>query len=152
MNVPRPAISVVIPCRNGAEFLGEALDSVRAQTLAPLEVIVVDDRSSDASAEVARAHGATVLRTAEPGGTAVARNLGWRHARGELIAFLDADDRWRPRHLEVVSGLLASAPEAVLAWGSIEFFGLRAGNDCSAATSASLSAIEPSLSSSRKPA
>ncbi len=127
MSVAHPTISVVIPCRNGAEFLGEALDSVRAQTLGPLEVIVVDDRSVDGSAAIARAHGATVLCTGGSGGTAVARNIGWRHARGELIAFLDADDRWRPRHLEVVSRLLLLAPEAVLAWGSIEFFGMRTG-------------------------
>ena len=117
-------ISVVIPCRNGAEFLGEALESVRAQTLQPDEVIVVDDRSTDSTAALARAYGATVLRTTEPGGTAVARNVGWRHAQGELIAFLDADDRWRPRHLELVSALLVQQPRAVLAFGSIEFFGI----------------------------
>lgn len=120
-------ISVVIPCRNGAEFLGEALESVAAQTLRPDEVIVVDDRSTDGTVELARAHGATVLRTSEPGGTAAARNLGWRHARGELIAFLDADDRWRPRHLELVSVLLAQQPSTVLAFGSIEFFGILTG-------------------------
>lgn len=122
-----PRIAVVIPCRNGAEFLGEALESVRAQTLPPDEVIVVDDQSTDATAEVARAHGATVLRTAAPGGTAVARNLGWRHARSDLIAFIDADDRWRPRHLELVSALLSEHPQAVLAFGSIEFFGMLSG-------------------------
>jgi len=122
-----PRVSVVIPCRDGAEFLGEALASVRAQTRAPDEVIVVDDRSTDGSAAVARAAGATVLATTEPGGTAVARNIGWRHASGELIAFLDADDRWRPRHLEVVAPLLQEHPQAVLAFGSIEFFGLLSG-------------------------
>lgn len=120
-------ISVVIPCRDGAAFLGEALASVRAQTRPADQVIVVDDQSTDESARIAREMGATVLRTVAPGGTAVARNLGWRSADGDLIAFLDADDRWRPRHLELVAPLLAPPTECVLAFGSIEFFGMLQG-------------------------
>lgn len=117
----------MIPCRDGAAFLGEALESVRAQTRPVHELIVVDDQSTDESVAIAKRFGATVLHTVPPGCTAMARNIGWRHASGELIAFLDADDRWRPRHLEIVAALLEATPDAVLGFGSIEMFGVTTG-------------------------
>lgn len=117
----------MIPCRDAAAYLGEALESVRAQTRPVHELIVVDDQSTDESVAIAKRFGATVLHTTPPGCTAMARNIGWRHASGELIAFLDADDRWRPRHLEVVAALLESHPTASLAFGSIEFIGMLSG-------------------------
>jgi len=120
-------ISVVIPCHNGAEFLTEALDSVAAQTRAPDEVVVVDDASTDGSAALARAWGATVVRLEAHRGEGAARNAGLRAAAHPFVAWLDADDRWRPRHLEVVGGLLASSPDAVAAFGGAVRFGGRAG-------------------------
>jgi len=84
---------VLVPVHNGARFLAEALESAWAQTLAPLELIVVDDGSTDGSAEIASRLGATVIRQ-DNAGTAAAVNSAREHARGELLAILDADDRW----------------------------------------------------------
>ncbi len=88
-----PEVSVLVAVHNGARFLAEALESARAQTLAPTEIIVVDDGSTDESAEIAAKHGATVIRQANAG-TAAAINAARAHATGELLALLDADDVW----------------------------------------------------------
>ena len=86
-------VGVVIPVRNGAAFLAEALASVRAQGWPGVDVVVVDDGSSDGSGEVARAGGARVVRL-EGEGAGPARNRGMEEVCGECLAFLDADDRW----------------------------------------------------------
>ena len=93
-------ISCIIPVYNGARFLGEALDSILAQTLPPTEIIVVDDGSTDATAEVAAAYAprVSVVRQANAG-PASARNRGIDLATGELISFLDADDLWHKEKL-----------------------------------------------------
>ncbi|MGH7582172.1 MAG: glycosyltransferase family 2 protein [Gemmatimonadales bacterium] len=92
-------ISVVIPAFNSALFLPRCLGSVFGQTLQPLEVIVVDDGSTDDTAAVAAALGAKLIRRTNEGVSA-ARNAGIRHAAGEWIALLDADDLWAPEKLE----------------------------------------------------
>jgi glycosyltransferase involved in cell wall biosynthesis len=99
--VSRTDVSVVIPCYNGSLYLVETLRSVLDQTHPPLEVIVVDDGSTDGSAEVARAVDPRVhvLQQANEG-ESVARNRGIEAAKGEWIAFCDADDVWRPPKLE----------------------------------------------------
>jgi glycosyltransferase involved in cell wall biosynthesis len=88
-----PFVSVVIPVHNGAATLGEVLDGLGAQTYPGdrFEVIVVDNRSTDASAEVAASRGATVLREDDVQSAAAARNRGIAAARGDVVAFLDAD-------------------------------------------------------------
>src|SRR5262244_3231712 len=91
-------ISVVIPAYNAAAFIAEALESVRAQTRAAAEVIVVDNGSTDASPRLAEAAGACVLRLERPG-VSRARNVGIRAATQPWIAFLDADDLWQPDKL-----------------------------------------------------
>jgi glycosyltransferase involved in cell wall biosynthesis len=91
-------ISVVIPAYNAAHFLPRSLASVFAQTVAPHEVIVVDDGSTDNTGEVAASFGARVIRQ-ENLGLAAARNTGIQHASGEWIALLDADDSWEPEKL-----------------------------------------------------
>lgn len=93
-------VSVVVPCFNAAVTLSRTLASARAQTHERLEIIVVDDGSTDGSAEVAKAHGridprVTVLRQPN-GGVAAARNAGISAARGRFVAPLDADDIWHP--------------------------------------------------------
>lgn len=95
-------VSVIIPTYNYARYLGEAIDSALGQTLAPLEVIVVDDGSTDDTPELLAAYGdrIRVLRQ-KNAGVAVARNSGIAAARGEYVAFLDADDTWLPRKLEL---------------------------------------------------
>jgi glycosyltransferase involved in cell wall biosynthesis len=96
-----PSVSVVIPAYNAAGFLPRALASAAAQSLQPLEILVVDDGSSDATARIARGFGEPVrLIGQEHRGAAAARNNGIRAARGEVIAFLDADDEWLPHKLE----------------------------------------------------
>ena len=96
----RPSISVVIPAYNAAAHIGEALQSVSRQTLAPLEIVVVDDASTDATVTVATALGARVIRAARNAGPSAARNAGVAAASGTWIAFLDADDVWADEKLE----------------------------------------------------
>lgn len=98
MESPTP-ISVVIPAYNAASDLPATLESLEAQTLPPGEVIVVDDGSSDDTAELARAWGARVLKHETNRGLSAARNTGIREARYEWIALLDADDLWDPEKL-----------------------------------------------------
>ncbi|MGD0731345.1 MAG: glycosyltransferase family A protein [Terracidiphilus sp.] len=88
-------VSVVIPVRNGARYLGEAIKSVLGQEQIDVEVIVVDNGSSDGSGALAESFGAPVRVVGEGRlGAANARNAGVRLARGEYLAFLDADDVW----------------------------------------------------------
>lgn len=87
------SVSVIIPVHNGAAFLADAIGSVRAQRYEPLEIVVVDDGSTDDSAAVAGSLGVIVLRQRNQG-PASARNLGIAKTSGELIGFLDADDLW----------------------------------------------------------
>jgi glycosyltransferase involved in cell wall biosynthesis len=96
-----PSVSVVIPVRNGARYLGEAIESVLAQSRAAYECLVIDDGSTDATAAVAQTFGDAVryVRRAH-NGVSAARNLGLALARGELVAFLDHDDTWLPGKLE----------------------------------------------------
>jgi len=94
-------VSVVIPAYNTAEFIPDALESVLAQTVQPLEILVVDDGSQDATPQVMRKFKDRVryIRK-ERNGPAAARNLGIRSAAGEWIALLDSDDLWLPERLE----------------------------------------------------
>jgi glycosyltransferase involved in cell wall biosynthesis len=102
-------VSVIVPLYNYAQFVGEALDSVRAQTLASLDLVVVDDRSTDDSLAVARAwaerHAARfnrvlVLRNAENAGLGLTRNVGFANAETPWVLPLDADNRLLPPCLE----------------------------------------------------
>ncbi len=100
-------VSVVIPAYNAARFLAETLASVFAQTLAPAEIIVVDDGSTDDTADIARRLGVNVISRAN-GGISAARNTGIRAARGAYVALLDADDLWMPEKLEFQVAALAA--------------------------------------------
>jgi glycosyltransferase involved in cell wall biosynthesis len=88
-------VSVIIPVRNGESYLGEAIASVRRQSRAPLEIVIVDDGSTDGTAAFVETLGSDIRLIRQPhSGVTVARNRGLRAARGELIAFLDCDDVW----------------------------------------------------------
>ena len=91
-------LSIVVPVYNSPRELAACLDALRADAPTGAELIVVDDASTDDSADVARAAGARVLRLARNGGPAAARNHGARHARGDVLLFVDADVVVRPRH------------------------------------------------------
>jgi len=94
------SISVIIPAYNAAEFIGDALDSVKAQEIQDLQVIVVDDGSADGTADrVAAEHPDVELIRKANGGAATARNRGIAAATGGYLAFLDADDIWLPGKL-----------------------------------------------------
>ena len=96
-----PTISVVIPAYNSAGSIRRSIDSALAQTVPPLEILVVDDGSRDNTAEVVGAYPKPVrLIRQENGGPGAARNHGARVARGEWIGLLDADDAWLPHKLE----------------------------------------------------
>lgn len=101
MNAPPPLVSCVVPVYNGERFVTEALASIFKQTHQPLQVIVVDDGSTDGTPRVLAEQGGRIrtLRQANQG-PAAARNAGLALASGTYIAFLDADDVWHPDKLE----------------------------------------------------
>jgi len=118
-----PFISCIVPCHNGEAFLAAALDSILAQDHRPLEIIVIDDGSSDSSAEIAERYGepVSVLRQ-ERGGQARARNAGILAAAGGYICFLDADDLYRPGKLTAQLAELEAHPEVELCLCTAENF------------------------------
>ncbi len=123
-----PAVSVVIPCYNQAEYLPEAVQSVLEQTYQDFEVIIVNDGSPDATGEVARqladkhsAHTIVIL-TRPNGGLADARNAGIRAARGRYILPLDADDKLAPDFLRETVDLLDRQPEIAVAYTDLQCF------------------------------
>jgi glycosyltransferase involved in cell wall biosynthesis len=109
--------SVVIPCYNTGQFVAEAVRSAWDQSCPPLEVIVVDDGSTDNSAAISEAAGARVIRQAN-GGLACARNSGMAEAKGDFILFLDADDRLLPGAIETHLRCFAQWPDAAMVHGS----------------------------------
>jgi glycosyltransferase involved in cell wall biosynthesis len=109
---PAPTVSVVIPAYNVAWCVRKAIDSVLAQDWRDLEIIVVDDGSTDDTATVLAGYGDAIRVVAQPnGGMSNARNAGIRAARGEFIAFLDADDWWLPTKLSRQVRLMRDQPE-----------------------------------------
>lgn len=105
-------VSVIIPTHNHAHFLGEAIDSALAQTHKPSEVIVVDDGSTDNTAEVLSRFRDQITSVRQDNrGVAAARNAGVVLASGELLAFLDADDVWRPAKIERQVALFLTEPD-----------------------------------------
>ncbi len=110
MDPPR-LVSVVIPAKDASRTIVRAVRSVLAQDYDPLEVIVVDDGSSDATADIATGLGdprVRVLRNAATMGAAEARNIGIRAAAGDIVAFQDADDEWLPGKLTSQVALLCA--------------------------------------------
>jgi len=106
------SVSYIVPVFNGARYLAEALESILRQTLQPLEVIVVDDGSTDDTAEIARRYEGRIVYVPQAhAGQSAARNHGIQMTRGELIAFLDADDLVDPRKLERQVARFDARPE-----------------------------------------
>jgi len=125
-----PRVSVVIPFFNGERFLGQAVESVRAQTLSDWELLLIDDGSRDGGTDLAQS-----LASEDPAriryfrhemhanrGVSASRNLGNLHARGEFIALLDADDIWYPTKLSEQVALLDACPSADIVFGCCEYW------------------------------
>jgi glycosyltransferase involved in cell wall biosynthesis len=110
-----PLVSVVIPVYNAERFLHESLDCVLAQDHPRIEIIAVDDGSTDASPEVLARYGDAVrVVRQDNAGPSAARNTGIRHARGDYVAFLDADDLWHPAKVSTQVAHLEANPEVGL--------------------------------------
>ena len=114
-NQMTPLVTAVVTTYNQGPYIGAALGSVLAQTHRPLEIIVVDDGSTDDTPErVDRSRDRVVYLRQPNQGVAAARNTGVRQATGELIAFLDGDDLWEPEKLELQINAAVRHPESGL--------------------------------------
>jgi glycosyltransferase involved in cell wall biosynthesis len=115
-----PEVSVVLATHDQGRWLDEAIASVRAQTLADWELLVVDDGSTDDTPAIAARHAAADARIRVLAGPRVercrARNRGIAEARAPLVAFLDGDDAWAPGKLARQRDALAAAPDAAFCW------------------------------------
>lgn len=122
-----PLVSVVIATNRAGGFLSEALDSVRSQTYANVEVIVVDDGSPDpgAVARIVEAHPQARLVRQDASGVSIARNVGVAGSSGELVAFIDDDDRWHPERLARHVAAHAAQPGAVASYCGIQTIDVR---------------------------
>ena len=123
-------VSAIIPCFNASATLERALASVAAQTQPPLETLLVDDGSAPAEARALQeicarfpALRPRALRLEQNLGTGSARNAGWAEARGELVAFLDADDVWHPQKLGLQAARMAAAPGLTLSGHPVRVLG-----------------------------
>jgi glycosyltransferase involved in cell wall biosynthesis len=117
-------VSVVIPVRDGAPYIGNAIESVLGQTEPAAEVLVIDDGSTDGTAAIVsrfRNHGVRLIQQL-PGGAAAARNTGVKLARYELLAFLDADDLWSSDKLERQSAELQRDATLDMVFGHVRQF------------------------------
>ncbi len=125
---PPPLISVIMPCYNAEAYLREAVDSVLGQTYPNVELIVVDDGSTDRYLDLLRAYGDRIKLLSQPNqGPYPARNHGLAQADGDYVAFLDADDWWSLDCLEKLHAALASHPECALAYCGWQQVGLPGG-------------------------
>lgn len=110
-----PLISVILPVYNGEKYLGEAIDSVFSQDYPRVELVVVDDGSTDRSWEIIQSYPGIKAVRKENGGVASARNLGVGLATGSFCAFLDQDDYWAPSKLSIQMASLSQEPT----WGFV---------------------------------
>ena len=125
MTSANPFVSVIVPVYNGAKFLSEAVASIRRQNYHPMEVIIVDDGSTDETAELARSLGKDIRYAYQRNsGPAAARNKGLEMARGDIIAFLDVDDLWPPNKLQIQVTRLINDPNLDVVLGRVKFIKL----------------------------
>lgn len=121
-----PRVSVIMPAFNCERYIAQAMTSVLRQTDPDLELIVVDDGSTDSTLEIARALAAEDARVVivpqrNSGRPAIARNAGLEAARGKHLSFLDADDSWEPERLELLVGGIEAHPEWVAVFHDMQY-------------------------------
>src|SRR5262245_28831390 len=127
---PLPKVSIVIPVYNGADYLAHAIDSALAQTYPAIEVVVVNDGSSDGGATeaVARVYGDRIRYFAKPNGhVASALNFGIREMRGAFFSWLSHDDLYFPEKVEAQMALLEGADERTIVYSDFEVLEVRSG-------------------------
>ena len=108
-------ISVVIPAYNSANSISNAITSCMQQTLAPYEIIVINDASTDNTTDILSSFpNVKLISLTINSGPSKARNTGWDIATGDIVAFLDADDTWKPNKLDEISKVFANNPEIQL--------------------------------------
>ncbi len=121
MNQEEVFVSVIIPAYNGENFIAGAIKNIREQNYASLEIIIIDDGSTDGTAEVIAGFKDTVRYVYQPNrGPAAARNRGILMSSGDAIAFLDVDDLWSPNALHRHAGYLAANPSVDIVQGLIQ--------------------------------
>ncbi len=123
MNKKKALVSVIIPVFNCAKYLGEAIESVLEQTYKPIEIIVVNDGSTDNSQAVAKSYSNNIkYHYQENSGIGAARNKGIELSKGDYLAFLDADDLWVKNRLEIQMEVLKSSEQVDVVFGHVEQF------------------------------
>ncbi|HNT56835.1 MAG TPA: glycosyltransferase family A protein [Syntrophales bacterium] len=115
-------VTVIIPVYNGRQYLPEAVESALGQTYRPVEVIVIDDGSTDNSLEVASRYGSVRVYRQDHGGLGAARNAAMARATGLFLSFLDADDVWLPGKLDLQIRALEADPAVDMVFGHVEEF------------------------------
>ena len=123
MSPPEPLVTVVLPVYNGERYLVEAIDSVLNQSHQAIELVAVDDGSTDGTAGILHAYGDRLRLERQPNrGAGAARNRGVELARGELLGFLDADDIWVQGRVARQVAVLAGEPDCEAVLGRVEHF------------------------------
>jgi len=119
------SVTVVVPAYNAAQYLSETIESVLAQTFNDFELLIIDDGSTDNTAEIAHQYSQQDSRvklfSQQNQGVSVARNMGIQMAQGEFVAFLDSDDQWLSDKLAVHIEHLTSQPELGISFAKVEF-------------------------------
>lgn len=132
MSNQKPIVSVIVPCYNQDKYLAEALDSVLAQTFADWEIVIVDDGSTDKSADIAKEYAKKDARIhyiyQQNAGPSAARNHGVRASRGKYLQFLDGDNKLTERCIEYGVEHMESHPDTVLFYSHVHYFGMRQGD------------------------
>jgi len=126
-----PIVSVIMPCFNQGQFIEEAVESVIAQTFTPVEIIIINDGSTDIETVRLLNHyqkpNVSVIHTANQGPSA-ARNVGIQQAKGQYILPVDADDLIAPTYIEKAVPILESQPEVGIVYAQAELFGAKTGS------------------------
>jgi len=119
----QPLVSIIIPVFNGEKYLAEAIESVMSQSYENKEIIVIDDGSTDSTYDIVKKYAPQIIyHYQENAGTGAARNKGISVATGEVIAFLDADDIWKPDKLTYQVSFLQTGKEEMVFCKIVQFF------------------------------